>query len=831
MASSQSLASLPSLCQSLSRSGIAHTCLEASGLWPLGRRAFHSSRGSHGTLGQRYQPQRPAQSTPIPSTAESAVARNGGHLSSFGGDSSPAAQAFLRSQWPWLAALGFGAAGALAYSVFREPAVTQRVWLEFGVDGQPVGVVVVGLHGGDAPHTADNFEALACHSPGFGYAGVPVHRVMHGWSVWSGDVTQGDGSGGVSAYGASLPLESWGAKHRRGTLSMVLDEDSRLRSQLGDSGEFFFTLVTTPALDRKAAAIGKVLEGLEVLDRISRLPTREGQEGRPKQDDMRSTAELWEAGMRCFNCGLQYDLLGQPYDPQLHDLDPYDPSLLGQPGLGAVVASVVRPGFLVSGCVVVKPLVRVHLYGNSRTSSAGAPPQLLLPQAVRRASDPVKQHANGSSSHPGNPGHPGAGSSGSGSGTATRSGAAGTDRDRGFQAQPHEQTLVHEEEDNDASTATAVAERGGSNASGAHDARRLPPTLDYIMRHRSGNEATGSGRAVSGTAPPPAQQAAAAGPATFTPSDARAASSGNSSGTRPAVANGPSDPLQLLLSLRSRNASGGGAPAAPAPSSTTAAVDAKPAPAAPASFSVPAAGAFAHDAADRPAAPAPVKGSRPDTRAAAADGSHGQSNGVAAADDSGNDDVGYGQYDKPNAVPYGRRHQQQQQQHNNIQVAQAAAPVVVAGMATGPVTTAALGALPPRAGTPTSRAAAAAASNAISGASRMAAQVQAPSAQQRGGPIEHQAATHHGSQGAGVGLGARGSRPGNGSGGRGGAGKKAGVAVAPPPADEAPSEASGSSSALEATAGNGGVALQQQLEGQALTGQRRHVISTAKAHR
>lgn len=88
----------------------------------------------------------------------------------------------------------------------------------------------------------------------------------------------------------------------------------------------------------------------------------------PHPQDMRSTAELWEAGMRCFNCGLQYDLLGQPYDPQLHDLDPYDPSLLGQPGLGAVVASVVRPGFLVSGCVVVKPLVRVS------TATARDPP-------------------------------------------------------------------------------------------------------------------------------------------------------------------------------------------------------------------------------------------------------------------------------------------------------------------------------------------------------------------------------------------------------------------------------------------------------------------------
>ncbi|KAG2446419.1 hypothetical protein HYH02_008412 [Chlamydomonas schloesseri] len=283
MVASQAPAVVPSLCHGLWRSWLAHRSLEASGVvvGPLGRRAFHTSRTCHGTLGQRYQQpqQRPPSSAPAaPGTAESTVARNGGHLSSFGGDSSPAAQAFLRTQWPWLAALGFGAAGALAYSVVREPSVTQRVWLEFGVDGQPVGVVVVGLHGSDAPHTADNFEALAAHRPGFGYAGVPVHRVMHGWSVWSGDVTRGDGSGGVSAYGPSLPLEAWGAKHRRGTLSMVLDEDNRLRSQ------FFFTLVTTPALDRKAAAVGRVLEGIEVLDRISKLPTVESQDGRPRQD-------------------------------------------------------------------------------------------------------------------------------------------------------------------------------------------------------------------------------------------------------------------------------------------------------------------------------------------------------------------------------------------------------------------------------------------------------------------------------------------------------------------------------------------------------------------
>ncbi|KAG2484350.1 hypothetical protein HYH03_016769 [Edaphochlamys debaryana] len=188
-----------------------------------------------------------------------------------------AGEAFLRSRWPYLAVLGGGASAALAYSVFREPAVTQRVWLDFEVDGAPAGRVVVGLCGRDAPNTAENFAALASHARGFGYRGVPVHRLMRGWSVWTGDVTRGDGGGGVAATGPSLGVETSGVRHRRGTVSMVLDEDGRIRSQ------FFFTLVTTPALDRgymKAAAFGRVLEGIEVLERLSRLPTRpEGREG------------------------------------------------------------------------------------------------------------------------------------------------------------------------------------------------------------------------------------------------------------------------------------------------------------------------------------------------------------------------------------------------------------------------------------------------------------------------------------------------------------------------------------------------------------------------
>ncbi|KXZ53320.1 hypothetical protein GPECTOR_7g1214 [Gonium pectorale] len=127
--------------------------------------------------------------------------------------------------------MGFGASALLAYGIFREPVVTQRVFMDWEVDGAPAGRVVVGLFGKEAPQTCENFAALASHDRGFGYRGCPVHRVMRGWSVWCGDVTAGDGTGGVSVFGPSFPVETHAVRHRRGSVSMVLDEEGRLRSQ------------------------------------------------------------------------------------------------------------------------------------------------------------------------------------------------------------------------------------------------------------------------------------------------------------------------------------------------------------------------------------------------------------------------------------------------------------------------------------------------------------------------------------------------------------------------------------------------------------------------
>ncbi|GIL73481.1 hypothetical protein Vretimale_17707 [Volvox reticuliferus] len=138
---------------------------------------------------------------------------------------------FLRGKWPYVSLLGAAAAAALAYRTFREPEITQRVYLDFEIDGRPAGRVVVGLFGREAPLTCENFAALASHERGFGYRGCPVHRVFRGWSVWSGDLTAGDGSGGVSVFGPSFGVETLDVRHRRGSVSMVLDEEARLRSQ------------------------------------------------------------------------------------------------------------------------------------------------------------------------------------------------------------------------------------------------------------------------------------------------------------------------------------------------------------------------------------------------------------------------------------------------------------------------------------------------------------------------------------------------------------------------------------------------------------------------
>ena len=123
------------------------------------------------------------------------------------------------------------------------------------------------LYPDKAPITVDNFVSLV--KQGF-YDGLIFHRVISGFMIQGGD-PEGTGMGGpgyqikgeFSANGVDNDL-----KHERGVISMA-------RSMRPDSAgsQFFIMHKTSPHLDGQYAAFGKVIEGIELVDKIASVRT------------------------------------------------------------------------------------------------------------------------------------------------------------------------------------------------------------------------------------------------------------------------------------------------------------------------------------------------------------------------------------------------------------------------------------------------------------------------------------------------------------------------------------------------------------------------------
>jgi peptidyl-prolyl cis-trans isomerase B (cyclophilin B) len=108
----------------------------------------------------------------------------------------------------------------------------------------------------DAPKTVENFVTLA--KKGF-YDGLNFHRVVPDFVV-QGGCPKGNGTGGP---GYQIKAEFNKQKHVRGTLAMA-------RSQDPDSAgsQFYICYGTTPHLDGQYTVFGRVVSGMEHVDRI-----------------------------------------------------------------------------------------------------------------------------------------------------------------------------------------------------------------------------------------------------------------------------------------------------------------------------------------------------------------------------------------------------------------------------------------------------------------------------------------------------------------------------------------------------------------------------------
>jgi peptidyl-prolyl cis-trans isomerase B (cyclophilin B) len=118
-----------------------------------------------------------------------------------------------------------------------------------------------------APNTVNNFISLI--NKGF-YDGVGFHRVIKNFMLQGGD-PDGNGTGGPG-YSIKGEFSSNGfqndLKHTAGVLSMA-------RTMFPDSAgsQFFIMHKDAPHLDGEYAAFGKVIEGMDVVNKIAEVAT------------------------------------------------------------------------------------------------------------------------------------------------------------------------------------------------------------------------------------------------------------------------------------------------------------------------------------------------------------------------------------------------------------------------------------------------------------------------------------------------------------------------------------------------------------------------------
>ena len=128
-------------------------------------------------------------------------------------------------------------------------------------------VIRLELYPETAPITVENFLDLV--KKGF-YNGLTFHRIISGFMIQGGD-PDGNGMGGPG-YSIKGEFKSNGVdnplKHEKGVISMARSMDPN-----SAGSQFFIMHEAAPHLDGQYAAFGKVIEGLDVVDKIASVET------------------------------------------------------------------------------------------------------------------------------------------------------------------------------------------------------------------------------------------------------------------------------------------------------------------------------------------------------------------------------------------------------------------------------------------------------------------------------------------------------------------------------------------------------------------------------
>ena len=170
-----------------------------------------------------------------------------------------------------LFALGLAAVGGYAISQGAGPAHAAEDGpgpnLVIEVAGATTGSIVIDLLPDVAPKHVAQITALASQGA---YDDVVFHRVIDGFMAQTGDVQFGKAGGSAQAgMGGSdlpdLPAEFSSLSFDRGVVGMARSQDPN-----SANSQFFIMFAPAPHLDGQYTIVGRVIEGMEVVDALKK---------------------------------------------------------------------------------------------------------------------------------------------------------------------------------------------------------------------------------------------------------------------------------------------------------------------------------------------------------------------------------------------------------------------------------------------------------------------------------------------------------------------------------------------------------------------------------
>lgn len=134
------------------------------------------------------------------------------------------------------------------------------------------GMFEIELDSKAAPKHARNFINLVENGT---YNGLKFHRIVPGFLIQGGDPLSkdddptNDGMGGLD-YKIDAEIS---ASHLRGTVAAARQGDQVNPARESNASQFYICLRPLPLLDGNYSAFGKVVSGMESVDKISKLKT------------------------------------------------------------------------------------------------------------------------------------------------------------------------------------------------------------------------------------------------------------------------------------------------------------------------------------------------------------------------------------------------------------------------------------------------------------------------------------------------------------------------------------------------------------------------------